>query len=225
MSAYRDEAADPDCLAAADAARLFATVPWTRMAVLGDSITAGVREPTPGYRDLSSDQRVFEALRIRRPDLERVNLARRDLTVAEITEAQLPAALDFRPDLVIVAAGGNDALRRSFNERAFTKNLAGLLAPLRETGAMVAVLGLFDLARSGLVPEPRAAAMAGRFDLLDSLTAQLTRELDCVLVDLHRHRRTSDAGIFSSDLLHCNARGHAVAAAACLRVLAATLVS
>ena len=48
---------------------------WKRLAILGDSIAAGIREPHPGYRDLSWIDRIAEAL----PGPEVLNLARRGL--------------------------------------------------------------------------------------------------------------------------------------------------
>lgn len=221
MTARFDEATDPDCICAEDAAKLFSTVPWSRMVVLGDSVAAGIREPTAGYRNLSSDERVLEALRLKRGSLESVNLAKRDLTTSQIIESQLCSALQLSPDLVIVAAGGNDALRRSFNVPTVKRDLENLLNPLRDAKADVAVLGLFDIARSGLIEERYATVMAERFDDLDRVTGALAGELGCVFVDLHRHPRSRDPGIFSNDLLHCNARGHAIAAAACMQALAA----
>ncbi|MFI0486090.1 hypothetical protein [Actinomadura sp. 9N215] len=44
---------DPAVLPAADAAALLSGASWTRMVTIGDSVAEGVREPVPGYRDLS----------------------------------------------------------------------------------------------------------------------------------------------------------------------------
>lgn len=74
-------------------------------------------------------------------------------------------------------------------------------------------IGLFDLARSGLIPEPYAVPMAQRFDSLDALTCRVAADHGGVHVDNHHHPLANDAGIFASDRIHCNARGHAIAAA------------
>lgn len=42
-------------------------------------------------------------------------------------------------------------------------------------------------------------------------------------VDTHHHRRSSDPAIYSSDGVHANARGHAIAFAAMVQALAATI--
>lgn len=116
-----------------------------------------------------------------------------------------------------MAAGGNGALRRRFDAVSGKAEIEILVEALLGSGADVAVLGLFDLARSGLVDEGSAQTMARRFDELDAATAEVAADLGCASVDLHHHVRTRDPRIFGSDRMHCNARGHAVAAAECLR--------
>ena len=65
--------------------------------------------------------------------------------------------------------------------------------------------------------------MAERFDRLDELTARITVEHDGAHVDNHHHPLAADASIFSSDRVHANARGHAIAAGNLTRTLAALL--
>jgi lysophospholipase L1-like esterase len=110
------EWADPHVANDDELARLLGPlVEWERVVVLGDSIAAGVREPSPGYRDLSWSERLAAGLAIAQPEAVVHNLGRRDLTAAEVRETQLDAALALCPDLVVLAAGGNDLLscRRS----------------------------------------------------------------------------------------------------------------
>jgi lysophospholipase L1-like esterase len=207
------ETSDPYCRWPAGSATLMRSAPWRRLVVLGDSVAAGIREPLDGYRDLDAAGRVAEALAAAHPSFSYRNLGERDLRAAEIRERQLRPALDLRPDLVIVAAGGNDALRRSFDEERFIDELTSIVRPLVAQGAQLVTIGLFDLARSGLVPEPYAGPMAERFDRLDVLTGRITAEHGGVHVDNHSHPLAADPAIFASDRIHCNARGHAIAAA------------
>ena len=90
------------------------------------------------------------------PRLALLNLGRRNLLAAEVRASQLAPALAFRPDLAIVAAGGNDALRRSFDPGAVERELVAIVGPLRRAGADVVLLELMDIVASGLV-----AARAG----------------------------------------------------------------
>jgi hypothetical protein len=62
--------------------------------------------------------------------------------------------------------------------------------------------------------------MIERFDDLDAVTASVAAELGALHVDSHHHPRASDPGIFASDRMHANARGHAIAFAATVEALA-----
>ncbi|MFB7282420.1 SGNH/GDSL hydrolase family protein [Streptomyces hydrogenans] len=208
------EFSDPHCLPGPDvAAELLRGLPWNRLAVLGDSVTAGVMDPLPGYRPRSFADRFTDALAATRPGFAAVNLATPHLLLDQIRDRQLVPALEFEPDVVMVSAGGNDAFR-SFDPDTLRANLASLLTPLAESGARVITIGLFDLARSGLVPPEHAVGMARRFDALDRVTADLTRTLDGIHVDAHHHPLAADPGLYAADRVHANARGHAVAFAA-----------
>jgi hypothetical protein len=91
--------------------------------------------------------------------------------------------------------------------------------PLAEQGALVLTVGLFDLARSGLVPAEHAAAMAHRFDVLDTITSDVSRGLGGVHVDTHHHPLAADPALYARDRIHANARGHAVAFASIVEAL------
>ncbi|HEU4658185.1 MAG TPA: SGNH/GDSL hydrolase family protein [Capillimicrobium sp.] len=214
------EALDPDCLADADAAELLRDAPWQRMVVVGDSVAAGIREPLDGYRDVGFSDRVGEALARTRPGFAYRNLGVRDLKLAEIRERQLGPALAFAPDVAIVIGGGNDALGRAFDPGAVRAGLEALVHPLADRGAFVVTIGLFDLPRSGLLPERLAGVMTERFDALDAITAEVARSVGGLHVDTHHHPRAADPAIYASDRIHANARGHAIAFAAIVRALA-----
>ncbi|OAA29665.1 lysophospholipase L1-like esterase [Frankia sp. EI5c] len=219
------ERADPDCLPAAAEAALLRDAPWRRLVVLGDSVAAGVREPRPGYLDLGFADRVARALARDRADFRYVNLGARGLRVAEIRDRQLRTALTHEPDLAVVVAGGNDTLSTRFDPAAVRRGLLDILGPLADRGALVVTLGLFDLARSGLMPPELADTMIGRFDELEALTAAASAEVGGLHVDTHHHPRASDPDIFASDLIHANAAGHAIASAAVVRALAGRLTT
>lgn len=212
------EMTDPHCLDPQIASERLSRLPWQRLAVLGDSVTAGVRDPLDGYRDMSFADRLTEALRSTRPDFEATNLAVPFLTISEIRDQQLAAALAFQPDAVLLSAGGNDAFK-TYDADDLRTRLEGLLVPLAESGITVVTVGLFDLARSGLVPAEHAEAMAQRFDELDRLTAGIIKTLGGIHVDTHHHPLAADPSIYAQDRIHANARGHAVAFAAIVDTL------
>jgi len=215
----RTEADDPLCIDAGLAADLLASLPWQRLVVLGDSVTAGVMDPLPGYATRSFADRLSDALAATRPDFESRNLAHPFLRIAEIRDRQLGPAIAFAPDVALVSAGGNDAFE-GLDAAGIRRGLEQLLRPLVASGILPVTIGLFDLARSGLVRPSSAAALARRFDELDRVTADLVRELGGVHVDTHHHPAAADPGIFAADRVHANARGHAIAFAAIVETLA-----
>jgi lysophospholipase L1-like esterase len=212
------ELRDPHVLTLEDGAALLEGHPFRSVVVMGDSVAAGVREPAHGYLDLSMADRLHEALAAGRPDLAFANLGVTGLKVAEVEATQLDAALERRPDLVVLSAGGNDAFERGFDSDRTTSELAHLAGRLSEAGARVVLIGLFDIGGSGLLPEELGKRMSAKFGVLDDVMHRVARQVPgCVVSDNRQHPLSHDGSIFSSDLIHCNARGHAVAAATLLR--------
>ena len=199
--------------------------PWQRLAVLGDSIAEGVREPLDGYRDLSWIDRIAEPLRANVPELAVLNLGRRGLRASEVRAGQLDAALAFRPDLAIVVAGGNDALGHSFAPDAVEGELDAMVGALRGAGADVVMLELLDIVAAGLVPPQHAAPIGSRLRRLARLTRAVAERHGAILVDMRRHPASADPSVYATDRLHLNVRGHAIVAREAVRALAAAIPS
>ena len=215
-----NERTDPYCLSEETAAALLAGTSWRRFAGLGDSVVEGVSEPAAGYRDESWIDRLAGWLRRAEPELEELNLGKRDMLAAEIRAAQLAPALAFAPDLAVVFAGGNDIFRREFDQAAVRADLSAMVGALRATGCEVVTLSLFDITLAGVAPEKYAARWSRRVHLLGELTAEVANEYGAWFVDFTGHPAGKDPSIYSSDLIHLNARGHAIAAAEAVRVIA-----
>jgi lysophospholipase L1-like esterase len=218
-----DSMRDPEVLPDRDLAALVRGARWRRLAVLGDSVAEGVREPLDGYRDLSWIDRIAGPLRAEVPGLAVLNLGRRNLLAAEVRASQLDAALAFRPDLAIVSAGGNDSLRHSFDTGAVERELDAIVGPLRRAGADVLLLELMDIVASGLVPREHAAALDGRMRRLAALTRRVARRHGAILVAMRGHAASADPGVYASDRLHLNTRGHAIVGSEAIRALSAAI--
>ena len=216
------EARDPDCISPMQAAELLRDAPWQSLVVVGDSVAAGIRQPLDGYLDECFTDRLGHTLAVTRPGFRYQNLGVRDLKVQQVIDSQLAAAIEFRPDAAMVIAGGNDALGRVFDRTYVKDRLDTLLGALAETGADIITIGLFDLARSGLVSPELRGELAARFDQLDQLTAAAAAAVHGLHIDTHHHPRSADPAIYADDRIHCNARGHAIAFASIVTELTAS---
>ena len=102
---------------------------------LGDSFTEGVGDPYPdgpgydgsGYRGWAD--RFAEALAADRPGLRYANLAVRGRLVGQVAAEQVPRAVAMAPDLVSIAAGGNDLLRPRADPDALAQTFDAMVGP------------------------------------------------------------------------------------------------
>lgn len=210
---------DTQVLSFAALVSLLRGAPWRRLAAVGDSIAEGLGEPHPGYRNLSWIDRVAEPLRAAAGALAVANLGRRDLLAREVRERQLDSALAFDPDLAVVAAGGNDSMRRTFDRDALERELDGIVGPLRAAGSDVLMIELMDIVASGLVPPEHAPAVDARLAALARATAAVADRHGAILVRMRDHPASADPGVYATDRLHLNARGHAIVGTEAVRAL------
>lgn len=215
--------ADPYCLTDEAAARLLANAPWRRLAVIGDSIAAGVGDDVPGFPSGGWAATLARVLSPGRPDFAYLNLGERDRYAAEVRETQLPDALAFRPDLAFVTAGGNDLLRRRFDPEVLAVELDAMIGALREQGSTVATFAFMDITRSDIDLDERGAQLGERLRTYGRVVGDVTRRHGGVHVVMTEHPAAAEASSYSADRLHLSARGHAVVAAETVRQLAVGL--
>lgn len=217
------EDGDPHCLPERELAALLASLPWRRLAVVGDSIAAGIGDPVPGYRDRSWAERLARGLAPQdgsgRRDAGYLNLGVPGLRASEVRRTQLARALTFAPDLAMVAAGANDALQRSFEPDRVAREVDGIVGPLAARGCCVVTFGLLDLSRTGFVPDGMRAGLRRRLLGLNEVSRTAAARHGGVYVDFFDHPALGDA-LFSADMIHPNRRGHAHIAAAVAWALA-----
>lgn len=219
------EATDPYATTTEAGVELLAGAPWKRMVVMGDSVSAGIREAVPGYQDLSWVDRISAVLGRIHPDFAELRLARRDLTLPEIKASQLQAALDFAPDLVFLTGGGNDFLRPGFDPASVRAELTEIVSACRGAGADVLTIGMLDITQTGLVPEQYVEKLSTATRLVGRITEEVSDEYGAIFVRFTDHPLSTDAGIFCSDRLHLNARGQAFVATEKMRALARHLAT
>ena len=212
------EAQDPYVLSPEEQSELLAGHPWSRFVVIGDSIAMGKGDPTEGYITATWGGRVAAALARERADLTYANLARYGAKAAEIRDLQLQPALDLKPDLVAMIAGGNDLLTEEEVDIAPIKAvLDEIVVALQDSGATVVMVETLDF--PGAYPEPAFEVFNRRLRDLYAATREIADERGTVHVDCFRQPWSSDRSCFSQDLQHPTMRAQALAASAVIRVL------
>lgn len=212
------EARDPYLLSPAEQSELLSGHPWSRFAVLGDSIAVGMGDPSEGYLTATWTERVAAALARERENLVYTNLARHRATAAEIRDEQLGPAFDFEPDLVAVVAGGNDVLAEEFDLAPVKAAIDQIVVALSDAGATVVTFELLDPAPA--FEDPVFEPLSRRLQALYAATRKIARDHGTVHVDLFDQPWAKERYCFSSDLKHPTMRAQALAASVTIRALA-----
>lgn len=210
-------AEDPNTSDLTLAGELLAGAPWKRFAVLGDSHAAGIREVIDGYPDKSWSDWFTESLTLVQPDLAAQNFGQKGLLTREVRAKQIAPALAFSPDLAVVLCGGNDLLRGSFDGVA--EEFDKIVGPLREQGATVVTMGLFDITRTTLLPEEFKPALKEQLDQMYAIVEGVSERHGTVHLNFGVHPGAAEADVYASDFQHLTTRGHAVVAAEMVRRL------
>jgi hypothetical protein len=212
------EAQDPYVLSPAEQSELLAGHPWSRFAVLGDSVAMGMGDPTEGYVTATWGGRVAAALARERDGVTYANLARHGAKVADIRDSQLAPALDLEPDLVAMIGGGNDCLfAEEFDIAPVKAALDDIVAALLDSGATVVTYETVDFPRA--FPDPAFGEFNGRLLHLYAATREIARARGTVHVDCYTQPWSSERYLFSEDLQHPTMRAQALAASMTIRAL------
>src|SRR5690242_1913180 len=172
---------------------------------IGDSFTEGLNDPAPdggfrGWADL-----VAGALAARPPGtpvFRYANLAVRGKLVAQVVAEQLPRAVELAPDLVSLAAGGNDILRGD-DVDALAADFELTVAKLQAAGSRVLIFTGFD---PRMFPVIRL--LRGRIAAYNMHLRGIADDYGCDLVDLWSLRALKDPRAWSPDRLHLTTQGH-----------------
>ncbi|MGH8878358.1 MAG: SGNH/GDSL hydrolase family protein [Stackebrandtia sp.] len=176
---------------------------FTGFVALGDSFTEGMNDHGGnghfrGWADLAATQLAQSS-----PSLKYANLAIRGKMFDDVVDEQVPAALRLRPDLVSFVAGGNDALRTSFDPARIAGRFHEAIRVLTASGARVLMSTGFNPPR---LPAPRL--MRKRVVALNQIIRTLAKRHDAALVDLFADEAFNDTRLWSEDRLHMSALGH-----------------
>src|ERR1022692_3841172 len=138
-----------------------------------------------------------------RPGLCYANLALRGKLLGEVGEEQVPRAVAMRPDLVSLAAGGNDLLRPGADPDVLGRVLDEQVQRLTAAGCTVLLFTGFDPGTFPLIRLIRRRAA-----IFNAYIRVAARRHGCHLVDLWSMRMLSDPREWCADRLHLSPDGH-----------------
>ncbi|AXB42634.1 SGNH/GDSL hydrolase family protein [Amycolatopsis albispora] len=190
-----------------------------RLVAVGDSFTEGVGDDDPaspnGVRGWAD--RVAEVLAATDEEFRYANLAVRGKLLRPILAEQLPAALDLKPDLVTLYAGGNDLMRPKVDIDALMVPYEDAVARVTASGAVVVLFTGVDGVGDALFRK-----MRGRVAIYNEFVREIAARHGAVLVDMWSMRQLRDRRLWAPDRLHLNSLGHQEVAIAVLDALGTT---
>jgi lysophospholipase L1-like esterase len=191
--------------------------PWSRYVAVGDSFTEGIGDPEPGvpggFRGWAD--RVAEVLGSTSDDFAYANLAIRGRLLQQIIDEQAQAALDLRPDLITVSAGGNDIIRPGTDPDEVAARFDGLVKTLSSQGATVVVFTGPDIGTT-----PVLGRIRGKVAIYNENVHAIALRHDAVVADMWSLRELADSRMWAPDRLHFSPLGHHTIARTVLASLA-----
>lgn len=176
---------------------------------LGDSFTEGMSDPYPDsdsephgrYRGWAD--RVAEHLAGHIGEVRYANLAVRGRLIEQIRGEQVAPAVEMRPDLVTLCAGGNDLLRPGGDPDRVASIFEDIVSQLRNTGARVVIFTGFDTHS-----QPVMRHLRGKIATYNMHMRAIADRYGCTVVDLWSMRLFEDERAWSWDRLHLSSEGH-----------------
>ncbi|MBH0009369.1 SGNH/GDSL hydrolase family protein [Salinibacterium sp. SWN1162] len=179
--------------------------PWNRYVAIGDSFTEGIGDPEPaspgGNRGWAD--RVAEVLGSQKADFAYANLAIRGRLLNQIASEQLTPALELKPDLISVSAGGNDIIRPGSDADEVAGRVDELVGKLRSDGATVVLFTGPDIGMT-----PVLNRMRGKVAIYNENIRAVAQRHDAIVADMWSLRELGDPRMWAPDRLHFSAVGH-----------------
>jgi lysophospholipase L1-like esterase len=170
---------------------------------IGDSFTEGVGDEGPDGVCIGWADRAAMMLAEVNPTFSYANLALRGKMVKEILDQQVPIAIEARPDLITICAGGNDIIMPGSDPDAVAARLETGIAALVATGAEVVVFTAPDPKMQPVVRRVRAKAAIYNSDIHAIADRHGVKIVDLWSMDPLRDRQA-----WSDDRLHFSSDGH-----------------
>jgi len=162
-----------------------------------------------GWADMTA-----AALAVQLPGFRYANLAIRGKLLGQVAAEQVPRAVEMAPDLVSLAAGGNNILRGD-DVDTLAADFEPAVAKLQAAGCRVLIFTGFD---PRMFPVIRL--LRGRIAAYNMHLRGIADDYGCDLVDLWSMRALKDPRAWSPDRLHLTTQGHRQVALRTCEVLA-----
>jgi lysophospholipase L1-like esterase len=184
--------------------------PALRYVVLGDSTATGRGAPYERGIAVASARRLAATAR-RRVTL--TNLAVSGARMGDVRRDQLPAAMQLRPEVVLVAAGANDVIGLT-RLGAVAEDLHRIADGLRAARCDVAIVVTAspDVGSAPRLAQPLRALAGWRTRRLNDALEDVVRDRRLVLAPIARRtgrRFRADRSLFAADGFHPSAKGYA----------------
>ncbi len=206
MSPYDDE---PRSIGRPDVGRSDAGPPvkhpWTRYVAVGDSFTEGIGDPDPdreGYH-LGWADRVAEELALGGPHFAYANLAVRGKLIEQIRDDQVAPALELKPDLISVCAGGNNVIRPGGDPDQVAATLDTMVQILATTGATIVLFNGPDVRDSAVMGSIRS-----KVAIFNENVRTVALRHDALVADMWSLRELANPVMWDEDRLHFSPMGH-----------------
>jgi lysophospholipase L1-like esterase len=176
---------------------------WTSWVAIGDSFTEGLSDEGPDGSYIGWADRLAIALAERDPGFRYANLALRGKMLREIVAEQVPVAVEAKPDLVTICAGGNDLIVPGGDMEALAEKFEQAVVDLREAGCEVVIFTGPDPRKQPVVRRIRA-----KVAIYNGHLHAIADRHGAMLVDLWAMPTLVDVRAWSDDRLHFSPEGH-----------------
>ena len=179
--------------------------PWTRYVAIGDSFTEGIGDPEPaspgGNRGWAD--RMAEVLGSKTEDFAYANLAVRGRLLQQIIDEQIEPALELRPDLITISAGGNDIIRPNTDPDDVASRLEDAVKRLRADSATVVLFNGPDIGMT-----PVLGRLRGKVAIYNENLRAVALRQDAIVADMWALTDLRDPRMWAPDRLHFSPTGH-----------------
>jgi lysophospholipase L1-like esterase len=170
---------------------------------IGDSFTEGLNDELPDGSFRGWADRLADMLAAGRPDFQYANLSLRGKMLDEIMDEQLPIALEVKPDLVTLCAGGNDVIVPGADVDAIAARFEAGVVKLREAGIPVVIFNGPDTKALSVM-----SVLRGKIGIYNTYLWAIAARHGAKMVDLWTMEPLHDRRAWSDDRLHFTPDAH-----------------